>query len=78
MDICKFSLLTEWLLIFIANYIAGDDKEFLARIRRDIQSITPDLASILRNPRVDISALAAFIELLYPVKYMIFNISDSL
>ena len=45
---------------------------------RDIQSITLKLASLYDNLRFDTLAAAAFIELLYPVKYTIFSVNEDL
>ena len=59
-------------------YVAGKNKEFLARLCRDVQSITLKEAGILDSLRVDILAVAAFIELIYPIKYTIFNVSTGL
>lgn len=54
--------------------IAGENKELLARLRRDIQSITPEEVGMLGSPRVDTQSAVAFIELVHSVKHAIFNI----
>lgn len=49
-----------------------------AKLCKDVQSLTPKLAGIMRNPRVDILAATALIELLHPVKYAIFILNQGL
>ena len=74
----EFSLLAEWLLVAIAKYIAGIDKVLLARLRRNIQSITPLEVELLDDPRVDMLVVIAFLELIYLIKYAIFSINEGL
>ena len=74
----EFSLITKWLLVAIAKYIAGTDEALLARLYRNIQSITPTKAGMLGNPRVNTLAVTAFIEMIYPVKYAIFSVNEGL
>ncbi len=73
-----FDPFIEWLLIAAAKYIAEDDESTLSKLRRNIQSITPYDAGILGNSKVDTLAAAAFLEVLYPVKYAIFLVEQGL
>ena len=74
----KFSSLAERLLVSIAKYIARTNEFILAKLCRDIQSITPMDVGILGNPRVDTLVATAFLELMYPVKYAIFSTNKGL
>ena len=74
----EFSPLVEWMLIAIAKHVAGDDVALLAKMRRDIQCITPKFAGLHGNPRVDMLGAAAFVEILYPVKFAIFTVNFGL
>ena len=74
----EFSPLMEWLLISIAKYLAEDDEYLEAIIHRNIQSLTPQTASMYSNLRVDALAVAVLIKHLYPVKYTIFSIQTGL
>ena len=74
-DESEFSPLVEWLLIAIAKHVAGNDAALLAKMRRDIQCITPKFGGKYGNPRVDMLGAAAFIELLHPVKFAIFSVN---
>ena len=74
----EFSSLAEWLLVSIAKYIARTNEILLAKICRDIQSITPIDAGILGNPRVDTLVVTVFLELMYSIKYAIFSTNEGL
>ena len=58
----EFSLIIEWLLMLTAKYLVGDNEHLEAKICRNIQSLTPQTASIYGNPRVDTLAAAILIE----------------
>ena len=74
----KFSSLAKWLLVSIVKYITRPNEFILAKLRRDIQSLTPMDVGILGNPRVDTLVVTAFLELMYPVKYAIFSTNKNL
>ena len=68
----------EWLLIAVAKYVANDDEQTLAKLRRNIQSLTPKLAGLYGNIKVETLAAAALFEILFPVKYAIYTTSEGL
>ena len=68
----------EWMLISAAHYLVGDDETLLSRLRRDIQSLTPEDTGRLGNMRVDMLAAMALFELLLPVKFAMFQINQGL
>ena len=74
----ELSSLAKWLLVSIAKYIARTNKFILAKLCRDIQSLTPIDVGILGNPRVDTLVAIAFLELIYSVKYAIFSTNKGL
>ena len=46
----------------VAKYFVGDDVNLEAKLRRNIQALTPQTASMCGNPRVDTLVAAALIE----------------
>ena len=68
----NFEPFAKWLLASAAKYAAGDNKATLAKLHRNMQSITPKEAGEFRSAKVDTLAAAALIELLCLVKHTIF------
>ena len=68
----------EWLLIAVAKHVSGDDEQILANLRRNIQSLTPNIAGLYGNIKVETLAAAALFEILYPVKYAIYTTREGL
>ena len=71
----ELSIFKEWTSIAMANYLAGEDKSLLNRMRRDTQSLTPEETGALGNLRVDTQAAAALLEASLPIKLAIFQIN---
>jgi len=59
-------------LIAVAKYIADNNKELEAKLRRDITLIALIDRGDLRTIRVDTLTATAFIKFMYPVKYRVF------
>ena len=47
-------LVNEWVLTSISRFIAHDNIDLLATLRRDVASLTPELAGSLGTVRLDI------------------------
>ena len=60
------------------RYIAHDYLNSHTVIRRDLISITPDVAGELGSIRLDVLQAAALMELLYPVKHTTFSTETDL
>ena len=65
----------EWTLVAMAHYLAGEDEVLLRKIRRDLQSLTPEDARRLGSASLDALAAAALLEALLPVKFAIFQVN---
>ena len=76
-DEAKCFPLLEQLLVSIEKQIIDSNRELLAQLQRDIQSIIPKLARAYQNLRLETLAVIAFIELLDPIKYTMFSINES-
>ena len=63
----------EWVLTSIASLIAHDNVDLHATLRRDITSLTPMCVGSLGTVRLDILRAIALMEVLCPVKYVIFS-----
>ena len=72
------SNVSEWVLIAFVMHVTGENEELLARLCRDVQSVTLEEAGMLGSPRVNTQVAAVFIELAYPVKCAIFNVREGL
>ena len=68
----------EWLLVGTSKHIAGDDEPTLAKLRRNVQSLTPKGVGGLGNANVESLAAAAFFEIVFPVKYAIYSVNEGL
>ena len=68
----------EWMLIAAAKYIAADDEASLAKLRRNIQSLTPKSVGTLGCAKVETLDAAAFFEVPFPVKFAIFTVNTGL
>ena len=66
------------MLIAAANYLVGDDEILMNRLRRDMQSLTPEDTGTLGNPKVGTQAAMALFEALLPVKFAIFQVGQGL
>ena len=61
-----------------AKCVAGDDEATLAKLRRNIQSLTPQSVCVLGSVEVETIAAATFYELYYPIKFAIFVVNEGL
>jgi len=64
--------------VSIAKYVTGDDEALLAILHRNIQLIAPKDSGRFGSSRVDTLVAAAFIEVLYSVKYTIYRVKEGL
>ena len=62
----------KWLSVSAVKHVAGDNEQLLAKFWRNMQSRTPEEAGWLENADADILTTTALIELLVPVKHVIF------
>lgn len=68
----------EWLLAGTSKHITGDDEPTLAKLRRNVQSLTPERVGCLGSPRIETLTTAAFFEIVFPVKYVICSANEGL
>ena len=70
--------MNEWVLIYLARFIACDDAELHTKLLRDIATLAPVQAGAIGAIRLDIFQVAALIEVLFPVKHAMFSIGKDL
>ena len=68
----------EWLLIAGSKHAAGDDKQTMAKLRRNMQTLTPKSAGGISCTKIDTAAAAALFEVLFPVKFAIYSVQEGL
>ena len=73
----NFKPFIEWLLVYVVKYITRDYEAILALLYRNIQSISPKNSDNFNSPKINLAA-AAFIKVLYLVKYAIFRVNEDL
>ena len=69
----NFEPFMEWLFVGTAKYIAGDEEPLLAKLRRDVQSLTPKGAGGVGCVKVETLAAAGFFEIMFPIKYALYS-----
>ena len=73
-----FEPFVEWLLTETSKHVAGNNELTLAKLRRNVQSLTPKRVGGVGSAKVETLAATAFFEVILPIKYALCAVNKGL